>query len=254
MLRKLMIVIIALVSVSWRAASAAEWTYQPWDELLKRFVQAGRVDYQGLRANRAALNQWLQTLSAANPDQLGSERRQQLAFWINAYNACVFQGVLEHAPLASVRDVKGFFDKITYRVAGEMLTLNQMEAKGRAFEDWRIHVAVVCASTSCPPLRSEAYVPERLDEQLADQARQFLRDTHHGMRLEGSTLRVSKIFHWYAGDFLKGDNSFLHKLTPAKLLSTLRPYLEPATAEACMRHAQQLQFLDYDWSLNQQAP
>ena len=254
MWRKTTVLAVALAGVSCHAASAADFTYQPWDQLLQQRVKAGRVDYQGLRADQAALDQWLATLSTVDLAQFGSDRQRHMAFWINAYNACVVRGVLDHYPLASVRDVKGFFDKITYRVAGQTLALNHIEAKARAFGDWRIHFAVVCASTSCPPIRAEAYVPERLDAQLSEQVRQFLRNQQQGLRLEGATLWASKIFDWYAGDFAFGQGGLFHKTTPAQLLAVLRPYLETVTADAWTGQAQSLRFFDYDWSLNQQAP
>ena len=134
-----------------------------WDGLLKRYVKEGFVDYRGVQQERAVLDGYFTSLRDVNPAQLGS-REEQLAFWINAYNACVFQAVLDRYPLQSVRQVQGFFDGLKYRIAGRDLTLNQVEEQGRALGDWRIHFAVVCASTSCPPLRSEAYMAERLND------------------------------------------------------------------------------------------
>ena len=227
------ILIAGAVLVPGRFVSAQEaFDHSAWDGLLRRYVKAGVVDYEGLQRERAVLDRYLASLQTVDPAQWPS-REAQLAFWSNAYNACVFSGVLDHYPMKSVKGVRGFFDRLRYRVAGRGLTLNEIEREGRALGDWRVHVAVVCASSSCPPLRAEAYVPERLNDQLAEQATQFLKDPQRGMRLEGEILWLSKIFDWYAGDFLKAaPGGPAGKLTPEVLLPVLAPYLDSGLASA----------------------
>ena len=217
-----------------------------WDGLLRRHVQAGLVDYAGVAKERETLDRYLASVAEVSPSQWPS-KQAQLAFWINAYNACVFKGVLEHSPLKSVKDVKGFFDKIRYRVAGRDLVLNEIEAQGRALGDWRVHVGVVCASSSCPPIRAEAYVPDRLEAQLTEQVTQFFNDPQRGLRREANTLWLSKIFKWYAPDFVPGG-----KLMSESLLPVITPYVEAAVAQAIAQQKPTLKFLDYDWSLNGQ--
>jgi len=217
-----------------------------WNDLAQRFVAQGRVDYAGFAAERAALDRYLAASAEADPFRLSSDAAR-LAFWINAYNACVVKSVLDHQPLSSVKDVRGFFNRVRFRVAGRELTLDGIEGEGRKLKDWRIHFAVVCASTSCPPIRPEAYTAQRLDAQLAEQVREFLRDERNGLRLEDSTLWVSSIFKWYAKDFVPGT------LTAESLLQLLRPHLDPVAAQAMGDRALTLTFLPYDWSLNAQA-
>ena len=222
-----------------------------WDGLLRRFVSEGLVDYAGLKQERGVLDRYLKQLGGVDPAQLGS-REEQLAFWINAYNACVFTGVLERYPLKSVKEVKGFFDGLRYQIAGQARTLNEIEAQGRALGDWRIHFAVVCASSSCPPLRSEAYVPDRLEAQLAEQTLNFLRDAQRGLRVDGATLWVSKIFDWYAADFVPaGELGALRRPTAEKLVQVLSPSLSPETLQAAQRRKLGLKFFNYDWSINE---
>lgn len=224
--------------------------HSQWDQLLKRHVIQGLVDYQGLRGERGVLDQYLAQLKTADPTALPSEEAQ-LAFWINAYNASVIQGVLEAYPIKSVKDVRGFFDTIRYQVGGKSLTLNELEAKGRALGEWRMHFALVCASSSCPPLRSEAYVSDRLEAQLVEQAGQFLGDPTRGLRFDQprGVLWVSRIFKWYATDFTPATR----QPTVASLLPLLRPYLDPQLVEAIRQHDPPLNFLDYDWTLNDAA-
>ncbi|MBI3320504.1 MAG: DUF547 domain-containing protein [Candidatus Omnitrophica bacterium] len=245
---------ILIISVVWCPVTSfsAQPTFDQaaWDGVLQRYVAEGLVDYDGLRADRASLDRYLASLSAADPSRWPSQEAR-LAFWINAYNACVFKGVLDHFPVKSVKEVRGFFDRLRYQVAGRDMTLNQIEREGRVLGDWRIHVAVVCASSSCPPLRAEAYVPERLNDQLADQATQFLKDPRHGLRLDGSTLWLSKIMDWYAGDFLKTSPAGpAGKLTSEALLPVLTPYLDAGVVSAISQQKPGIKFFDYDWSLN----
>ena len=164
----------------------------------------------------------------------------------------MFKGVLERYPLKSVKEVKGFFDGIRYQIAGQAHTLNEIEAQGRALGDWRIHFAVVCASSSCPPIRSEAYVPDRLDAQLTEQTRNFLGDAQRGLRVDGATLWVSKIFDWYATDFVPADElGALRRPTAEKLMQVLSPYLSHETLPAAQGRKLGLKFFTYDWSINE---
>lgn len=219
-----------------------------WDQLLKRHVKQGRVGYEGVRADESVLERYLAMLKTTDAAKLPSQDTQ-LAFWINTYNACVVKGVLDHYPLRSVKDVNGFFDRIRYRVAGQDLSLDEIEHQGRGLGDSRIHFALVCASVSCPPLRPEAYVPERLDAQLDEQARLFLRDPTKGARLENQTLWLSQIFTWFKGDFVRSKlPAFL--IPDEKLLPAIEPYLDPQLVTAIRSKWRVIKFLEYDWSLN----
>jgi len=235
-----------------RVAAQQHIDHAEWDRLLQRYVTSGLVDYEGLKRERETLDRYLANLETVDPARLPS-REAKLAFWINAYNATVVKDVLDHYPLKSVRKVKGFFNRIRHRVAGGDLTLDEIEKRGRALGDYRIHFAVVCASTSCPILRSEAYVPERLEEQLADQTTQFVNDPQRGLRLEGSTLWASKIFKWYTDDFLpESKSTFFSRLAPEALLVALEPYPDMKLSQAGRDRKMKLRFMNYDWSLNKQ--
>ena len=236
-----------------RATADTTVSHGIWDQLLRRYVQGGLVDYRGLRSEHLTLAGYLVNLREVHLAQLGSPE-ERLAFWLNAYNACVVQCVLDRYPVTSVREIPGFFDKIRYRVGGRNLTLNEIEAQVRAFGDWRVHFALVCASRSCPLLRAEAYDPERLEEQLVAQVTAFLQDNQQALRIEGGTLRVSKLFDWYATDFFPAARlGLLRKLKPALLKAVLEPYLEPSTTQMIGWLPQTpVKFLDYDWSLNEQ--
>src|SRR5690606_1819087 len=105
----------------------------------------------------------------------------------------------------------------------------------RRIGDTRIHMAIVCASVSCPDLRTEPYTGERLEEQLEDQVQQFLANPGKGVRIEDDAVRVSKIFHWFRGDFELGGGV-------GKFIAHYRPDLPPGMPIKAN--------LPYDWSLN----
>ena len=224
---------------------------------MRQYVHHGMVDYAGLKGTREAVDRYVASLASVTPDALPSNNAM-LAFWINAYNAVVIQSVLERYPVKSVKEIKGFFDGIRHQVGSASLTLNEIEGRGRTLGDWRIHMAVVCAAQSCPPLRSEAYVADRLDEQLADQARQFLANHRNGLRLDGNILWVSKIFKWYEQDFQAAMPERVPRRTvAANLLALLAASVDGQTAQILGDHPDRpltLKFFDYNWALNDQQP
>ncbi len=235
-------------------AAHGEVEHVLWDRVIQQFVGDGLVDYQGIANDRSMLDDYLGFIADAHVADLPS-KESQLAFWINAYNASVVKGVLDQYPLASVKDVKGFFETIRSRVAGEDLTLNEIESRGRALGDWRIHFAVVCASSSCPGLRPEAYVPERLEQQLAEQTQAFLAHPQRGVRIDeaASTVWLSRIFDWYREDFGQARVAFGLLGAPfdlQKLVNDLEPWLVPDALATIRGGTWKVRFMEYDWTLN----
>jgi len=221
-----------------------------WGRVLEQYHSEGGLDYEGLQRGRQDLDSFLDSLKTAAPDDLGIG--DQIAFWINAYNAVVVQHVLELYPeLESVQDVDGFFAKLRSLVAGQELTLDEIENRARELGDPRVHFAVVCASTSCPDLRPEPYRGEDLDAQLEDSTRRFLADTSKGLRWSRSEnkLELSSIFKWYAGDFT-GGSTVVAFFARGKVLDWLIPHLPVSLAEELESHDPSIRYLEYDWSLN----
>lgn len=247
------LVLLTLVTPACRAAAAEPPPGDPlaaWDRALSAHVEHGGVDYAALKRDRGGLDVFLRSLSSARPSNMAEDAA--LAFWINAYNAVVVHHVLERYPgLRSVRDVDGFFDELTYPVAGEELTLDQIEEHGRDLGDPRIHFAVVCASTSCPDLRAEAYTAETLDAQLEDQTRRFLSDEGKGLRYdpEDDAVWLSSIFKWYAGDFT-GGSTVVAFFARGGVLDWVIEHAPKELAAKLKRQDPPVKYLDYDWSLN----
>jgi len=213
-----------------------------WTAVLKRRVDGeGRVDYEGLLADREPLRRYLALIGEVGPTtrpDLFPSDDDKLAYWINAYNAATMDQVLRRWPLESVVDKKiSFFGWTRYRIDGRALSLYTIENDivRREFGDARIHFALNCASVGCPRLPAEPFLGERLQSQLARETRRFLNEPRN-VAVEDGKLVLSEIFSWYAEDF-----------TPSVVEWVLerRPDLKiPTTAEPTYRA--------YDWALNSQ--
>ena len=217
----------------------------PWDALLKEFVNTQhRVDYARLkREGSGRLKDYTTTLA-----QVGNQPRsadQEKALLINAYNAFTIQWVLGNYPIESIWSTSTPFTEARHRLGGKMVSLDQIESQLRALGDPRIHAALVCAARSCPPLRRQAYVAERLGEQLDDNVRQWLADRSlNTFDSEHAQAEVSPIFKWYGKDF----DSF-----PGGLEGFLRQYAPPDVKAALGERKFQIRFKNYDWGLNDQS-
>lgn len=219
-----------------------------FDEVLQARVNAdGQVDYAGLKASPEKLETYLDRLASA--DLAALSYYEQLAFWLNAYNALVIKGVVDRYPTTSVRSVKpfgGFFYRLKFQIAGKPYTLNEIEHDviRAEFVDARVHFALVCASAGCPTLENRAFFADTLEERLETATFNFVANPEK-VRLERSERRLylSKIFKWYAADFTEGYTG---------VTDFLADYLPPDDAEFLETEEVELHYLDYDWTLNAQ--
>jgi hypothetical protein len=262
---KRLLVMLVLLGLN-ATAFAFDQRHAAWSALLAEHVvvsadgNSSRVRYAGMQADRARLRSYLDTLSAVGEaDYRGWPKAQRLAFLINAYNAFTVELVLTRYPaLASIKELGSVFQspwkRKFFTLLGKERSLDDVEhglirAPG-AFDEPRIHVAVVCASVGCPMLRAEAYTAERLDAQLEDGMRRFLSDnTRNRFDAARGRLQVSKIFDWYGKDFEHGHQGF------DSLRTTFARYGQAlATSPAAVARIRAgdyvLEHLDYDWRLN----
>src|SRR5262249_7994353 len=132
----------------------------------------------------------------------GMNEAKEKAFWINAYNAVIVSGVLQGYTAESLLGRKRLFSWFTVRVAGKDRTPDEIEHQilRAKFHDPRIHFTIVRASSSCPKLRREAYVPERLETQLNEATQAFVSDPTRN-HIDTQSVALSKIFSWFAEDF-----------------------------------------------------
>jgi hypothetical protein len=224
--------------------------------VLATHVHDGRVDYHALKSD-PRLPQYLEQLAGTNPQMLPAGAGQ-LAFWLNAYNAYTLKLIIDRQPANSIVEIgKGglvlgsilkttAWDVRFAVIGGREYTLNEIEHEviRRQFRDARAHFALNCASGSCPILRPEAYTPAKLDQQLDEQARQFLSDTaRNRFDLSTRTAWLSSIFSWYRKDF--GEDERARLLAAAKYApDDVRQSIEADPARWTVK------YLPYDWSLN----
>ncbi len=216
-----------------------------FDEVLAEHVrEGGWVDYAALKRDSANLDAYLSEIAEAPFDDLG--RDEKLALLINAYNAFTLKLISENYPLQSIKDIpsaKRWEDR-RWRVGSHTWSLSQIEHEQIRpnFAEPRIHFALVCAAVGCPPLVSEAYQAARLDEQLERQAT-YAHDheTWFQMSKDGSTVKLTRLFDWYGGDFRQAAGSVLKYVT--RYSTAVAKALEQGDSP-------QVEFLPYDWSLN----
>ncbi len=225
------------------SAAAATFDHGVFDALLGKHVKPGGwVDYKGLGTEAKRLHAYVASLAQAPFEKLG--RDEKLAFLINAYNAFTLKLILEHPRIKSIRDIPDAerWNAKRWRILGKTLSLNQIEHEEIRphFAEPRVHFALVCAAVGCPPLRSEAYVGQRLEKQL--QAQSLYVHTHpRWYRLQGSTLFLTKLYDWYESDFEQTAGSVLEFV--ARQSPAVRKLLDDESKPS-------VRWLPYDWKLN----
>lgn len=234
------------------------FSHADWTSVLERFVDdEGLVDYAGLSANRAVFDRYLRSIEAPEGPESEPERfhapYEALAYYLNAYNAHVFAGVLERGPgIDSVWGPLGtgfgFFTRFKIVVDGEKTNLKKFEEETilAGFREPRVHAALNCASISCPRLRQEAYEGDRLDEQLDAAVREWVNDPDHvQVDIEERTVRLNEIFDWFREDFLRHGRE--RGVEDPTLLDFVNHFRETPVPEEL-----EVEFLDYKKGLNSQ--
>lgn len=232
--------------------------YTAYAKLLQAHVRTGMingirlhlVDYQAVKGDPNYAKA-LQEFAAAKPEPFQS-KAERFAFWVNAYNLLAIKAVIDQYPTTSIKDGGSLFQSIWKRkigtVAGKEFALDEIEhgILRPEFRDPRVHFAIVCASLSCPDLRTEPYVAERLDAQLDEAARSFLGNRTKGLvpGPDGQSARVSSIFKWFREDFTAAGG--VAEFIRAKVDPPLAVRIAGLTNSG-------LSYLDYDWSLNDAA-
>lgn len=237
---------ILLLSVALAAPTGFDHDYAHLDAFYEGAVSAAGVDYTLLGGRRTLLEGALSQI--ATVDATGFDEAQQLALYVNAYNAYTVQLVLDHPGMRSIRDLDGGnpWKKRLFKVAGEELTLDRMEHEhARKLADGRVHAVVNCASKGCPPLPPHPLRAEGLDAQLDEAARRWVGVNAWGM--VGDVLYLSRIFEWYAADFTRWMGTDDPVADPAQ--DAALGFLRAFGLERVPPHTS-VSWRGYDWSLN----
>ncbi len=236
-----------LIALSLQATGQVKVSHKLFAEVLQEHVdEKGWVNYAALKSNRLKLDSYLNILKKNHPNDSWS-KNEQLAYWINAYNAFTLQLIIENYPVETIKDIGSWiqipfvntpWDISFIEIGDRTYDLNNIEHDilREEFDEPRIHFAIVCASYSCPRLTREAYTADKIDEQLKAAAIDFLNDPRKN-KIDANNPEVSKIFSWFGGDFKKQ--------------TSLTEFINQYSKVQIERDAD-MAFMDYDWRLNDQ--
>lgn len=245
--------LLAILLAPAPVAADKAFDHSLFDGLLAEFVDdKGLIDYNGI-GHDPRLGRYMEMLAEADIE--GMSRDERLAFWINAYNAVTIDKVIKWKPKKSVREtlIPGlwtatkFYESREHVVAGRTVSPDDIENDilRKEFQDPRIHFAIICASSGCPPQPRFAYTGENVQGKLEQETTSYLRSPR-GMQVqrEKGVLAISSIFKWFGGDFVKKSGA---------VLDFIRPY---ATDEvrSFMETNPEVTYLDYNWALNAREP
>jgi hypothetical protein len=223
-----------------RAEHSPKWV-QTYGSLLGKYVTNSGVKYAAWKNNAADMQAIQQVVDGIAEEKIsGQSKKDQLAFYLNAYNAWILHEALAKHPTKSVKDLLfTFFTGQRIKVAGEKMSFNHLEKDiiRPKFGEPRVHFALNCASRSCPPLNPEPFRADKLDSQLEKLAVAFV-NSPRGVDYDPSkkTAALSAIFNWYKDDFkaVGGPIAFINKRRNPPLPNDTK-----------------ITYQDYDWSLNE---
>ena len=249
------------------------FNHEAFNSLLQLYVdEQGLVNYRAIKQERL-LNNYLEQLEMLNPQDFETwSDAEKMAFWINAYNAITIEGIVRNYPIKyggmisrvrfpqnSIRQISGFWDTVFIKVMGKEISLNQIEHEilRKEFRDPRIHAVLVCAALGCPQLENKTFDPHNLDERL-DQANVNFINNPDKVKLDTDKkkLYLSSILDWYHEDFEASQQveESLNKYDSKYrgVIGFVLKYLPEDKKEFINKNFPKLQFLDYDWTLNEQ--
>jgi hypothetical protein len=243
----LLLILVSCHSPVVGKAGSTPPSHQLWNELLKTNVKPnGQVDYKGFIREKPKLESYLKLLSENAPDRSKWSKNEQLAYWINVYNAYTVKLIVDFYPTKSIRDlgprikiplIKDVWHHKFFKIAGVDMSLDEVEHSilRKEFDEPRIHFAINCASVSCPPLLNEAFVASNLENQLMRVTTTFINDPSRN-KISSQSAQLSSIFSWFKGDFTKKGTliEFLNRYSKVKISPNAR-----------------ISFLDYNWNLNE---
>ena len=243
-----------------QADGVAPFDHGGWSGVLSAFVdERGQVDYEALAGDRAALDRYLEAIAEtgprSTPERFPTEA-DELAYYVNAYNALVFQGVIDgdldaETVWRGLVPGYGFFVGQKFRLDGETINLRNLENRivRARFGDARVHAALNCASVGCPRLPTTAFEPGRLERELNAAMAEFVANERH-VRVDHAnrTVFLSKIFDWYREDFLADESEAGN--TKPNLIDYVNRFLVDAPP---IPRDYRVAFLEYDKNLNRPA-
>jgi hypothetical protein len=250
-----------------QSPSTVEAIHRPLDQILDLYVRDGLVYYKALKSERGRLDRYVSSLNVPAATYDGWSRGQQMAYWVNAYNAFVLRTVIDHYPIRgkspqypanSIRQIPGAFEKTKHAAAGRSLTLDEIEKDVLpAFKQPRLYLALGRGSVGGGRLRSEAFSADRLDAQLDAVAADFMtqKELIHIDR-DGGTISVTPIISWREADFTAAYDTgaagpfAARSAVERAIIAFIQPRLLPLEREFVQKNEFRIVFHEYDWRLN----
>lgn len=233
----LLVLILSLFIEINTSTAGGQSIFDTFDTFLRTYVNDdGLVNYSLIRQEPMLLNRTVNGIAEYNV--AGKSEDELKAFYINAYNVLVIKQLVDNDGIKSPLKVKGFFDKNLFIVAGNKLTLNELEKEKiiKQFNDPRAHFILVCGAMGCPPLLNMAYFPNSLEKIIVSRTKKALNSSF--IKIDKKIVKLSKIFEWYSGDFSSnGSNGVIDYIN--KFRNT------PIDSD------KKIVFYEYDWNINE---
>jgi hypothetical protein len=247
----------ALPAQQFTPAPGSDPLHRPFDQILDVDVRDGLVYYRALKAERGRLDRYVASLNVPAATYQGWSKPQQMAFWVDAYNAFALQLVVNHYPIHAANQIPGGFDKTVFHAAGRAVTLDQIEKTILPeFKEPRLYLALGRGAVGGGRLRSEAYTADRLDGQLADLQKEFVNNAHL-YRIDRLTnaINITPIVSWHDAEFIaaydKNDPAFAQRSPIERaVIAFLMPSLLPSEREFVQKNEWKMAFMTMDWRLN----
>ncbi len=259
---------VALPSAQEPVPVAVDPLHRPFDEILDLYVRDGLVYYYALRQERAKFDRYVLALGEVSAETVAKwPQPQQLAYWINAYNAFVLRTVIDGYPIRgkapdypanSIRQIPGAFERRTFRAGGRQLTLDALERDViGSFDDPRALLALSRGAVGGSRLKSEAFTAVRLDRQLTTMTSELVtRRVLVQVDAGNNRLSVNPMFSWREAQFTRtlanrapaiyASRSSLERA----VLALIEPLIVPNEAEFLRRNEFSMVFHEFDWRLN----
>ena len=237
MRKNFLLVLTLSLSISAFSQSVEPALFNKINDFLISNVHYGKIDYASVKANPEKLKVIVESLAIHDLSEKSESYKK--AFYLNAYNLTVISQVVDNYPIGSPFDVEGFFKANNFKIAGEMMTLDDLEfiKLMEPYKDARVHFALGCAALSCPSLYDNAFRPELVEQQLEFRSQLIIdRPNYVSVNDKSKTIVLNKIFDWYGDQFSYNAGSLIN------FINKYRHYKVPLDYT--------IQYQEYDWALN----
>jgi hypothetical protein len=247
--------------------SPVDTLHQPFDQILDLQVRDGLVYYRALKGERGRLDRYVESLDVPSATYDGWSRDQQVAFWINAYNAFVLQTIIDRYPIqgktaaypsSSIRQIPGAFERTKHRAAGRSVTLDEIEKTILpGFKEPRVYLALGRGAIGSGRLRSEAYIGSKLADQLRAVQAEFVSERAMlNIDRPAEQISATPIVSWHEAEFVaaydKGAEGLFAQRSAIEraLVAFIQPHLLPLEREFVQKNSFRVTYHPFDWRLN----